>query len=181
MLEDLVALDNEGSISLWNFGLPSLEDVAACHNFFCVLVGLIQMAFHCSVSANCILLLLYENWPCFQSTLFSISLTTLHMSLHSMKLLNNCIVFILDIALSPQPYFNVLHGFVLDSSCHAKSEMVIQLGDYWRMWKLRQKQTTLEWMIFMKSVQTEIHGTITEQNNLRVWVCAFTILTNSES
>jgi len=28
----------------------------------------------------------------------------------------------------------------------------------------------------MKSIQTEFHGTITEQNNLRVWVCAFTII-----
>jgi len=28
----------------------------------------------------------------------------------------------------------------------------------------------------MKSVQTEFHGAITEQNNLRVWICAFTII-----
>ena len=40
------------------------------------------------------------------------------------------------------------------------------------MCKLRLKQITLEWMIFMKSVQTEFRGTITEQNNLKVWVQA---------
>ena len=138
-----------------NIGIPRLEDVSTCLNFFHEL-DLLQMFYNCSVSTNHFL-------NCFKTgrghwvSSFLFMHHPLNLNLQSVKLLNNLELFVLDRALSPLDRYGVLYDFVLVSSCHTDSEIVIHVGDYWMMWKLRLRQTIIERMILWQAYKC--HGT----------------------
>ena len=93
MLEDLLALDNEGSFSLCNFGLPRLEDVSTCHNFF--MCWLVLLRWHFIVLSVLTAYYFYCMKIGFVSraSSFRFHSPPFTCSLHSVKLLNNFKVF----------------------------------------------------------------------------------------